>query len=128
MNEQHFAYKIRQNLNLGLHELSPDTLERLAAAREKALTCQKQTVRSSVLATAGGFFHDFQDHVGHLKLGQTLSAIALLLTIVFTVYWMEDESISEQGTIDSELLADDLPIGAFTDKGFAAWLDHSSQD
>ena len=48
--------------------------------------------------------------------------------VVFTTYWLFEESIVEQGAIDSELLSDDLPLGAFTDKGFAAWLDHSVPD
>ena len=34
MNEVQFAYKVRQHLNRGLHELQPETIGRLAAARE----------------------------------------------------------------------------------------------
>ena len=37
MNEQHFGFKVRQHLNLGLHEVKPETRTRLAEAREKAI-------------------------------------------------------------------------------------------
>ena len=125
MNEQHFAYKVRQNLNLGLHELTPGTLTRLESARTRALSRQKQTVSSSILATAGGYF---QEHFSNFRIGQTLTALVLLMGVLFTTYWLFEESIVEQSAIDSELLSDDLPLGAFTDKGFATWLDHSAPD
>jgi hypothetical protein len=41
-------------------------------------------------------------------------------------FWQADQQISELEAIDSALLADDLPIGALTDKGFDAWLKSSS--
>jgi hypothetical protein len=39
---------------------------------------------------------------------------------------MADQRITEQSAVDSALLADDLPIGAYTDKGFDAWLRSAS--
>jgi hypothetical protein len=49
MNELHFAYKVRQHLNHGLHELPR---ERLAPGRceERALAQQKVSEHQSVLA------------------------------------------------------------------------------
>jgi hypothetical protein len=123
MNEEHFAFKVRQQLNRGLHELSPETSDRLAAARQNALSHQKQTVSQSVLATAGSFV---QFHFDNLRIKQVLTALALLLCAVFSTYWMAERNVDELGAIDSALLADDLPIGAFTDKGFDAWLKSSS--
>jgi hypothetical protein len=119
MNELHFAYKVRQHLNLGLRELGPETASRLAAAREKALSCQRQTVNQSILATAGSFVHHQLDNQ---RLKQILATLALLLCVVFSSFWMADQRINEQSDVDSALLADDLPIGAYTDKGFDAWL------
>ena len=119
MNELHFAYKVRQHLNLGLHELRPETSSRLAAAREKALASQRQTVNQSILATAGSFV---QHQFDNLRFKQILATLALLLCVVFSSFWMADQRISEQSDVDSALLADDLPIGAYTDKGFDAWL------
>jgi len=125
MNEEHFAYKVRQHLNRGLQELSPETLERLAAARQEALSCQKQTASQSVLATAGSFV---QYHYDNLRIKQVLTALALFLCVIFSTYWMAERDVDELGAIDSALLADDLPIGAFTDKGFDAWLKSGSSD
>lgn len=125
MNEEHFAYKVRQHLNRGLQELSPETLDRLAAARQSALSCQKQTVSRSILATAGSFV---QYHYDNLHIKQVFTALALLLSVVFSTYWMAERNVEELGAIDSALLADDLPIGAFTDKGFDAWLKRGSSE
>ena len=119
MNEQQFAYKIRQQLNSGLHEISPEATDRLAAARKKALSRQKQTVSLPLLATANAVFN-FQ--FGNLRFKQLASSIVLVLGIVLSAFWMADQRVAELGTIDSALLADDLPIAAFTDKGFDAWL------
>ena len=125
MNELHFAFKVRQHLNLGLHELQPETLGRLAAAREQALAHQKQTVSRSVLAAAGSFI---QFHFDNLRVKQALSALAVVACLGVAAYWTADQRISELGAIDSALLTDELPIRAFTDKGFAAWLKHSSPE
>ena len=123
MNEQHFAYKVRQHLNRGLHDLRPDTLDRLAAAREAALAHQYQAVAHPVLAAAGNLFSfRFID----FRFSQTVAALALLLCAIFSTFWIADQRVQELGDIDSAILSDELPIGAFTDKGFAAWLDSKS--
>ena len=125
MNEQHFAYKVRQHLNRGVHDLRPETLDRLAAARALALNHQKQPAKSPVLAAVGGIF-SFDAVVPRLT--QILAGLALLLCAAYSTYWVADQHVKELGDIDSAILADELPIGAFTDKGFAAWLDPASQD
>ena len=125
MNEQHFAYKVRQHLNRGLHDLPASTTDRLAAARLAALAVQKQTVNQTILAAAGSLV---QHHFENLRVRQLLATLALAACVVSSAFWLSDMHISEQGEIDSELLSDELPIGAFTDKGFAAWLDPSSPD
>ena len=123
MNELHFAYRVRQLLNHGLRDLKPETLNRLAEAREKALLHQKQSVNQSVLASAGRFF---QHHVSNMGVKQLLISLALLLSVVSTAFWVADQRVSELSAIDSALLANDLPIGAFTDRGFDAWLKRGS--
>lgn len=125
MNEQHFAYKVRQHLNRGLHEIRPETLDRLSAARQAALTVQRQTVAHPILASAGNFF-SFRFESLHVS--QILAALALLLCSIFSAYWIADQRVQELGDIDSAILSDELPIGAFTDKGFAAWLNSESSE
>jgi len=119
MNEQRFAYKIRQQLNRGLHEVGPETASRLASARQNALVNQKQASSLPLLATANAIF-TFQ--FGNLHFKQFATSMVLVLGIVFAAFWMADQRVAELGSIDSALLADDLPVAAFTDKGFDAWL------
>jgi predicted signal transduction protein with EAL and GGDEF domain len=126
MNEQHFAYKLRQHLNRGLHEIRPDTLDRLAAARQAALARQKQAVTHPVLAAAGNLFPFHSFRFNDLWFNQTLAAIALILCALYSTFWVTNQRAQELGNIDSAILSDELPIGAFTDKGFAAWLDSES--
>ena len=125
MNELHFAYKLRQHLNRGLHELPPSTADRLAAARQRALSQQKQTVSLPVLATAGNFV---QMHLERLHYKPLFAALALAACIVYTPFWVAERRVDELSAIDSALLSDELPIGAFTDKGFAAWLKQAAAE
>ena len=53
-------------------------------------------------------------------------ALALVAGVTSYAYWQADRSIAELEVIDSALLADDLPIAAFTDRGFDAWLKSSA--
>lgn len=125
MNELHFGYKVRQHLNRGLHDLPPATLSRLDVARQYALNHQKIAAHQSVLAVVGGFIQHRMDHL-HLK--QVAMALALLIGVASYTFWNADQQIAELEAIDSALLADDLPIGALTDKGFDAWLKSASQE
>jgi RNA polymerase sigma-70 factor (ECF subfamily) len=62
MNELHFAYKLRQHLNRGLHELPSETVGRLEAARQRALAQQKVAMHQSVLAGAASFLQQQADN------------------------------------------------------------------
>lgn len=123
MNELHFAYRIRQHLNRGVHELPTATADRLQAARERALAHQKIAAPQSVLAAASGFL---QFHLQNVRPRQLMLAFALFVGAAAYTCWEADQQVSALEEIDSALLADDLPINAFTDKGFHAWLRSSS--
>jgi len=125
MNEVQFAYKVRQHLNLSLRALRPETISRLAAARDRALERQKVRVAQSVLASAGGFFQYYFDNY---RLKQIVASLALLAGVVGSTFWLADQRVTELGAIDSALLANDLPLGAFTDKGFDTWLKRASSE
>ena len=123
MNELHFAYRIRQQLNQGLHQLPPETIRRLDDARQIALSHQKQPHSVSVLAATAGFVQHSLENLGYK---QIFASFALVLGLAFSTFWMADQHVSELEAIDSALLADDLPVRAFTDKGFDAWLKRTS--
>lgn len=123
MNELHFAYKIRQHLNHGLRELPAGTLDRLQNARQLALARQRVSVHQSVLAGAGSFV---QQHLDNLHVKQVFLGLVVALAMATYTYWYADQSVTELEAIDSALLSDDLPIAAFTDRGFDAWLKSSA--
>ena len=125
MNEAFVGSRIRQHLNRGLHDLPPETRQRLASARQQALLCQKQSMPTSVLAVAGRFV---QFQFSHRPVQQAFLTLALLSCLTFSAFWLADAQVAELGALDSALLTNDLPIGAFTDKGFDAWLKRASQE
>lgn len=124
-NEREYAYKVRHHLNLGADELDPKTADKLFIARQNALAHQK--VAGSQLSLAG---------VGHvasdviLPYTRTLIAlVGLAIGVVGVSVWNDFEKAAENEEIDSALLADDLPINVYLDRGFQAWLsEHISQD
>lgn len=119
MNEAQFANKIRHILNQGT-QLDRPTLERLRAARERALAVQKPE-HELALAWAVGAFGRFGG-LGGFSL-RVLLPVALLLTSAAALYgWQQGQSLAEVEEIDAELLTDDLPIDALLDHGFEAWL------
>jgi len=122
MNELYFTFKIKQHLNRGLQQLPPATVSRLANARELALQRQRVAEKRSVLATAGSFV---QHQIDSLPLKQVLLALVVALSVATYAYWSAEQNISELEEIDSALLADDLPVAAYADRGFAAWLKNS---
>ncbi len=123
--EREFAYKIRHHLNLGTDGINRKTADRLFKARQDALAHQK--VAGAQLSLAG---------VGHIAADTILpharalvAIIGLVIGVVGVSTWNDFQKAAEQEEIDSALLADDLPINAYLDKGFQAWLsEHSSQD
>jgi hypothetical protein len=119
-NERQFANKVRHVLNQGTR-LEPTTMERLRAARERALMAQKQPRAQLVSAFAGPAGSEFGGW-GQLAL-QVLLPVALVLASAVALYtWQQGQQQAEVEAIDAALLTDDLPIDALLDRGFEAWL------
>lgn len=122
-NEQEFGLFIRQHLNAGVTELERPVTERIFNARRVALARHAELAAQKGLVAAG---HDVlvwaQDN-----LRPFLLAAGLVTMLAAGNYFMSLERIAELEEVDSALLADDLPIDAYLDKGFDAWLSDSSQ-
>ncbi|MCX7153960.1 MAG: DUF3619 family protein [Betaproteobacteria bacterium] len=125
MNEETvFANKIRKLLNQNL-TLKSDQVERLRAAREQALTHQRtaqpalaMTVSDRVTAVLGG---------GPGFVSQMAMAVLFLVVgLIGITYWNNTQRVADIEEIDAALLTSDLPIDAYLDKGFDAWLKRSS--
>lgn len=126
MNEERFAYRVRQTLNQGVQEIEPAMLRRLEAARRQALSRQKQAEPALAFAFPGRFSEPVMHSIPYLK--QILAVVALLLGMWISFYWHSVEYITELEEVDSALLADDLPPEAFLDQDFFEWLNDSSEE
>ncbi len=124
MNEQQIAYRIKQYLNRGLG-LDAGKLARLKAAREQALARQRVESRIPVVAWAG-------DIIGKsggpsvLIPRMLLPTVVLILGLIAVNYWRDSQLAAEIEEIDAAVLTGDLPLDAYLDKGFDAWLKRSS--
>jgi len=127
MNEERYAFRIRQTLNHSLKDIPPAASRRLEAARHLALARQKQAAPTLALAGAGASAPFPLPHIPYLR--QILSVVALLLGVWLSFYWHSVQYVSEIEAVDSALLADDLPPEAFMDNEFLEWLkDDTSED
>jgi len=121
MNEQQFGYRIKQSLNQGL-PLDSVTLSRLKAAREMALEHQRASAPSYAFAWAHNGIAYFNRPLAPRLV---LSGLILLLGLLVTNYWHQAQLIEENVEIDAAVLTGELPIDAYLDKGFGAWLKSS---
>jgi hypothetical protein len=122
-DEQEFAYKVGHVLDHGTGSLARNTCDKLQAARTLALAHQKMAVAGLSLAGVGQV-------VGDVLLPQVRTLVALFALafgVVGTYYWNSFQRAAENAEIDSALLADDLPINAYLDRGFRTWLDNTAQ-
>jgi hypothetical protein len=127
MNEERYAYRIRQALNLGLNDIPLAASRRLEAARHQALARQMQVEPQMVTASAGTSSFRTSAYVPYLK--QILAVLALLLGMWMSFYWHSIQYVTELENVDSALLTDDLPPDAFLDNDFFEWLkDDSSEE
>lgn len=133
MNESRSARTIIQALNAGLG-LSPEAAARLKVARERALERHRAAVGEVALAGAG--------RTGALHGGPPPLLTRILLPAAFLVaaaiglqHWQEAQHAARQlaqqaaeiEEIDAGLLTGELPIKAYLDEDFQAWLKRSAE-
>jgi hypothetical protein len=125
MNEQQTAYRIRQLLNRGL-DLDAGKLARLKAAREQALA--RQRVESPVFVLASWADNLISRFGGTASIvpRMLLPTAVLILGLIAINQWRESQVAAEIEEIDAAVLTGDLPLDAYLDKGFDAWLKRSS--
>lgn len=123
--ERFVSTAVRSALEADTRRLGPKVLHRLEDARRNVLA-RHHCHTSARLALVGRF--------GLLGLESLLpfvrSAVAiaaLVLGMIGSHYWSTYEDADLYAEIDSAILADDLPVDAYSDQGFHAWLDSSSQ-
>jgi hypothetical protein len=122
-----FTNKVRQALNEG-SRVNAHVAERLRAAREQAVSARK-LASAPALAWAGGF--GSFGGLGGFSLRVLLPALLLVAGLLSIYSWQQAQRAADVEELDALLLTDDLPIDAYLDRGFEAWLkkmSSSSQD
>ncbi|WP_413674224.1 DUF3619 family protein [Massilia cellulosiltytica] len=125
------AYKIRHALNENLDNLPASTTDRLAAARAAALARKKaHATAAPVRANQQRASFD----LGALFSMQWVARAAVVAPLLLMaagmvgVYQYEREQrAAELAELDAAVLSDDLPLTAYTDHGFNAYLAQQQQ-
>ncbi|MSQ70737.1 MAG: DUF3619 family protein [Betaproteobacteria bacterium] len=125
MNENQTAFQIRQLLDQQLEDLVPEQLERLRSAREQALSRQRKVAPSMALAWADSAVGRFANP-GSIFSGVLLPTAMLIFGLVAINYWQQAQLAAEIEEIDAAVLTGELPLDAYLDKDFDAWLKRSS--
>jgi hypothetical protein len=118
------AYKIRHALNETLDELPASTTDRLAAARSLALSRKKADAphKQARFDVRSLFTTQW---MGRVAVAAPLLAMVIGLAGVYQVE--REQRMAELADLDAAVLSDDLPLTAYTDHGFNAYLAQQQQ-
>ncbi len=126
-NEVDFASKVRYALNENLDNLPSSATDRLASARQNAVARKK---KSTAPAFQPVFIPQLANSGSGRKVGMPMwSRMGVILPLLVLaagligIYQYEaQQRINETADIDALVLADELPISAYLDHGFNAFL------
>ena len=121
-NDKEIAGSIKTYLDAGTKELKSGTAYRLQQARAAALARLQDPMRSpeAALAGAGGTLGGSRPFYAQVRFW---IGVALIAAAGFGwQQWQVYQAINEAEEIDAQLLSSDLPIDAYLDRGFQAWL------
>jgi hypothetical protein len=125
MNEQELAAKIVQHLDQGLGHIKQGTLYQLQSARKAALDRYRETPQPVFgLAWAGNMAFN-AGRSRYFNARNLLALGLLLLSLIGVTYWQVTTQANDIADIDASLLTGDLPINAYLDSDFEAWLKRS---
>ncbi len=125
MNENEFGARIARTLDTGLEDIEPGVLRRLATVREAAIARVRAAETVGSLSPAGMAGLGGLLRPSGFRRRMLWPALALVAGLLVTWYWQVITTQPEGEEI--ELLADELPLDAYIDKGFDQWLHASSQ-
>jgi len=124
------AYKVRHALNEQLDALPASTVDRLAAARAAALARKKPDADYQPFTKPASSWRDMLAGVGSFVSGPAMSRLAVAVPVLALVIGMggmyqheQQQQIAELADIDAAMLADELPLTAYLDPGFSAYLE-----
>lgn len=130
--ELEFALQVRRALDENAARIPPATTDRLAAARRAALARKKpEAVHAPAFAPvfvgAGTLAHLPQPEPSRRlprlrKLALAWPVLALVIGLAGIAWWEDHQRTAELADIDAAMLSDDLPLNAYLDHGFNAYL------
>jgi hypothetical protein len=126
--EINFAYKVRHALNENLDNLPPSTADRLANARKLALSRKKKfsplraIVPQAILAGQAGTGFLGSRLSWLARMGIAVPLVVLVVGLTGMYQYEQKRRIADTAEIDAEVLSDELPLSAYLDHGFNAFL------
>lgn len=127
-DDLNFAYKVRHALNEHLDHLPASTADRLASARKAAIARKKPesgvAMAAGQLAGRAGAMFSFA-FLGRMSVIVPLMALVIGLAGIYQ--YEEQQRIAEVAELDAEVLSDELPLTAYLDEGFNAYLEQRAQ-
>src|SRR3982750_1835697 len=127
MNEHEKAKKITRYLDSGTASMRAGTAYKLQLARQQALARlggQPEHAMELTLAGAGGA-RVRRGGAGATRAPVWVGIITLTAGLLFYQHWQTVQQTREVEETDAALLASELPIEAYLDRGFQRWLTHS---
>jgi hypothetical protein len=122
-----FAYKVRHALNENIDNIPASTAERLSSARKLALSRKKKDSplrawlpQRALAGDIGVFFDKPVSWLG--RMGFAVPVLALVAGLISIYQFEQQQRISETAEIDAGVLSDELPLSAYLDHGFNAYL------
>jgi hypothetical protein len=122
-----FAYKVRNALSESIDNLPSSTTGRLALARKEALSRKKRSSplrallpRNAYAGNSGTFFSAPLSWLG--RVGFALPLVFLVTGLAGIYQFEQQQRISDTAEIDAAVLSDELPLSAYLDHGFNAFL------
>lgn len=126
-----FAYKVRRAMTESAESLPADTLNKLAKARELALSRQKPEGGAAVLALSGALAgntgRSITQRPWFRKLAFSLPLIVLAVGLYGIYEHEQQQQINDLAEIDAAVLVDELPPDAYVDNGFNAYLNKDNK-
>ena len=120
MNQDDLARRIVDRLDQNLSELPADIVGRLAHARQRALQVRPRPRTWQVR------FSDWV--VSHRMMFKVALPALFLLLAAGAVYLLQSTSGEDPFDVETALMADELPLHAYTDPGFDEWLKTTSHE
>ena len=141
LNENEFALKVIRALDENASNIPAAASDRLALARRAALA-RKKPEKVPVAAFTPAFTPAFAGAAGGLGdaggsggepshkglfariggFGLALPVLALAVALAGVAYWEDQERKAELADIDAAMMSDSLPLDAYLDHGFNAYL------